>query len=194
MLVLTKYYAAGPLPRFDGLSGPPVASQNTGPPQSPAGPPPIRVPPLALERVAEYSSLFEKLGAQDGILSGSVAKQIFERARLQNEVLGRIWNLSDTQGRGALDTTEFVIAMHLLASYKAGVMRGVPNSLPPGLYEAAARRPPVRASTGSRPSSGLPPAPGIQPQFSGFSSAIPQSPIARHQAGTPLSAQSTGEG
>src|SRR5271170_39673 len=93
MLVLTKYYTAGPLPRFEGLSGPPLASQNTGPPQSPAGPPPIRVPPLAPERVAEYSSLFEKSGAQDGILPGSVAKQIFERARLPNEVLGRIWNL-----------------------------------------------------------------------------------------------------
>ena len=128
------------------------------------------------------------------MLSGQVAKQIFEKARLPNEVLGRIWNLSDTQGRGALDATEFTIAMHLLASYKGGVMRGVPSTLPPGLYEAASRRGPVRASTGPRPgSSSFPQAPAIAPQFSGFGGR-PQSPVVRQQAGTPLSAQGTGDG
>ena len=176
---------------------PPVPSQNTGPtPTSPtqAGPPPIRVPPLAPEKINEYSTLFERSGAENGLLSGIVAKQIFEKARLPNEVLGRIWNLSDTQGRGALDTTEFVIAMHLLASCKSGVMRGVPNTLPPGLYEAASRKPPIRTSSSSRPGSGIPPASAIPPQFSGFASGRPQSPIARQQVITPLSAQSTGDG
>ena len=176
---------------------PPVVSQNTGPPPaSPtqAGPPPIRVPPLAPEKINEYSLLFDKSGVENGMLPGIAAKQIFEKARLPNEVLGRIWNLSDTQARGALDTTEFVIAMHLLASYKAGVMRGVPNTLPPGLYEAASRRPPVRTSTGSRPGSTIPPASAIPPQFSGYGSGRPQSPIARQQVSSPLSAQSTGDG
>jgi epidermal growth factor receptor substrate 15 len=187
---------AGPLPRFDGQPIPPVATQTTGPPASPtqAGPPPIRVPPLAPEKINEYSLLFEKSGAENGLLSGVVAKQIFEKARLPNEVLGRVWNLSDTQARGALDTTEFVIAMHLLASYKAGVMRGVPNTLPPGLYEAASRRPPIRTSTGSRPTSNIPPVSAISPQFSGYSSGRPQSPNARQQVAAPLSSQSTGEG
>jgi epidermal growth factor receptor substrate 15 len=187
---------AGPLPRFDGQSILPVATQTTGPPASPtqAGPPPIRVPPLAPEKINEYSLLFEKSGAENGLLSGVIAKQIFEKARLPNEVLGRIWNLSDTQARGALDTTEFVIAMHLLASYKAGVMRGVPNTLPPGLYEAASRRPPIRTSTGSRPTSHIPPVSAIPPQFSGYGSGRPQSPNARQQTATPLSSQSTGEG
>ena len=187
---------AGPLPRFDGQSIPLVATQTTGPPASPtqAGPPPIRVPPLAPEKINEYSLLFEKSGAENGLLPGVVAKQIFEKARLPNEVLGRIWNLSDTQARGALDTTEFVIAMHLLASYKAGVMRGVPNTLPPGLYEAASRRPPIRTSTGSRPTSHIPPVSAIPPQFSGYGSGRPQSPNARQQTATPLSSQSTGEG
>lgn len=174
----------------------PVAAQNSGPPASPtqSGPPPIRVPPLTPDKVGKYSALFEKSGSENGMLPGPVAKQIFERAGLPNEVLGRIWNLSDSQGRGALDTREFVIAMHLLASYKAGVMRGVPNTLPPGLYEAAARKAPVRTSTGSRPGPTMPPSAGLQPQFSGFGSARPQSPVTRQQVGTPLSAQSTGEG
>jgi epidermal growth factor receptor substrate 15 len=145
------------------------------------------VPALSPEKIAEYSTLFEKSGPENGLLSGLVAKQIFERARLPNEVLGRIWGLSDTQGRGTLDVTEFVIAMHLLASYKSGQMRGVPSTLPPGLFEAAARRAPARVSSGSRPGSGAVPA---------FYSARPQSPITRApQVSTPLSlsAQSTGE-
>ncbi|KPI41820.1 putative calcium-binding protein [Cyphellophora attinorum] len=186
-----------PLPRFSGSTAsqpaqpvpPPVQQQPTGPPQSPTGAP-IRVPPLSPDKVAEYSGLFERSDAENGMLSGVIAKQIFERARLPNDVLGRIWGLSDTQGRGALDVTEFVIAMHLLASFKSGQMRGVPNTLPPGLYEAALRRPPPvgQRGPGSRPGSAQP---QIAPQFSGY--GRPQSPITRAQAGTPLSQQSTGE-
>ncbi|EXJ76165.1 uncharacterized protein A1O5_00673 [Cladophialophora psammophila CBS 110553] len=192
-----------PLPRFDTpLSeqpaqhphppqpSQPIVQQSTGPPASPtpAAPPPIRVPALTPEKVAEYSTMFEKSGAENGLLSGLLAKQIFEKARLPNEVLGRIWGLSDTQGRGSLDVTEFVIAMHLLASYRSGQMRGVPSTLPPGLYEAATRRPAVRVGSGSRPGSSA--IPGVP------YSARPQSPITRQpQVSTPLSlsAQSTGE-
>jgi epidermal growth factor receptor substrate 15 len=149
---------------------------------------------LSPEKVNEFSSSFEKSGAENGLLSGIIAKQIFERARLPNEVLGRIWNLADTQGRGALDTTEFAIAMHLLASYKSGAMRGVPQNLPSGLYEAAAKRAPSRISTGSYPGTAVPPVPGIPPQFTGMSAGRPQSPIMRQQVRTPLSTQSTGDG
>lgn len=193
------------MPKFDPIPGqaPPVAQpisqQNTGTPSSPtSGPPPVRVPALSPDKVAEYSGLFEKSGAENGMLNGLVAKQIFERARLPNEVLGRIWGLADTQGRGTLDVTEFVIAMHLLASYKSGAMRGVPNTLPPGLLDAASRRAPARLSSGmpqpARPSSSAGAQP-LQQQYSGMQSNIrPQSPIVNRQmAGTPLSAQSTGE-
>ncbi|OQV06200.1 hypothetical protein CLAIMM_10811 isoform 1 [Cladophialophora immunda] len=191
-----------PLPRFDTpLSeqpaqpppvpqpSQPIVQQSTGPPASPTpAAPPIRVPALTPEKVAEYSTMFEKSGAENGLLSGLLAKQIFEKARLPNEVLGRIWGLSDMQGRGSLDVTEFVIAMHLLASYRSGQMRGVPSTLPPGLYEAATRRPAARVSSGSRPGSGA--IPGVN------YSVRPQSPITRQpQVSTPLSlsAQSTGE-
>ncbi|EXJ93940.1 hypothetical protein A1O1_02333 [Capronia coronata CBS 617.96] len=183
-----------PLPRFDPIHAEqtpqPLPQQTTGPPASPSppGPPPIRVPALSPDKIAEYSALFEKSGAENGLLPGLVAKQIFEKARLPNEVLGRIWSLADTQNRGILDVTEFVIAMHLLASYKSGQMRGVPSTLPPGLYEAASRRPPPRVGSGSRPSSSA-----MAQPFGSFN-ARPQSPITRQQASTPLSAQSTGDG
>ena len=158
---------AGPLPKFD-LGSAPGASPTFQPPPGPppsalqpqgSGSGPIRVPPLTPDKAAQYASLFETSGAQNGHLPGEQAKQIFERARLPNEVLGRIWNLADTEQRGSLQVTEFVIAMHLLASFKSGAMRALPNVLPAGLYEAAARRPPSRQS-----SSGMAPIPR---QFSG---------------------------
>ncbi|KAL8922011.1 MAG: hypothetical protein Q9208_005465 [Pyrenodesmia sp. 3 TL-2023] len=171
----------GPLPRFDGIplpSGPqansspaPLQAQNSGP---------IRVPPLTQEKVIQYSSLFEGSGAQGGVLPGDTAKKIFERAQLPNEVLGRIWNLADTEQKGALGLTEFIIAMHLLASYKSGSMRALPQILPAGLYEAASRRGIGRQGTGSRQVSenvGHPPP--IPRQFSGASYQRPGSPATR---------------
>ncbi|ESZ94137.1 hypothetical protein SBOR_5491 [Sclerotinia borealis F-4128] len=158
----------GPLPKFDGGLGntSPTFQAPPGPPPSaiqpqPSGSGPIRVPPLSAEKSTQYAQLFEKSGAQGGILPGEQAKQIFERAGLPNEVLGRIWNLADAEQRGALTSTEFVIAMHLLASFKTGQLRVLPNILPAGLYEAATRRGPTsRQSTGNNISA-------IPRQFSG---------------------------
>lgn len=98
---------------------------------------------------------------------GEAAKQIFEKAQLPNELLGRIWNLADTEQKGELGVTGFVIAMHLLASYRNGLMRALPPALPPGIYEAASRRGPLRQMAGSRPTSGVAMANQVPRQFSG---------------------------
>lgn len=79
--------------------------------------------------------------------------------------------------------------MHLLTSYKTGAMRGIPQSLPPGLFEAASRRL-ARTSTGSRGGSDIPPVPAIPTQFTGPQRT--QSPLNRQPFPSPLSAQSTG--
>ena len=114
------------------------------------------------------------------MLSGDTAKQIFERAQLPNEVLGRIWNLADTEGRGALGITEFTIAMHLLASYKSGSLTALPQILPPGLFEAAARRgAPPRQMSGSRPTSDGHPVSAVSRQFSGAAPQRTSSPLTR---------------
>lgn len=168
----------GPLPKFDASAGLNTGIQPpTGPPPSAiqpqaSGSGPIRVPPLTPDKAGQYAALFEKSGAQGGILPGEQAKQIFERAGLPNETLGRIWTLADTEQRGALQVTEFVIAMHLLASFKAGTLRGLPNTLPVGLYEAAARRPPSR-----QPSSNVG-IPAIPREFTG-GAARAAAPISR---------------
>ncbi|KAH6313414.1 hypothetical protein HBI38_156800 [Parastagonospora nodorum] len=188
-------FRPAPLPKFEGLNIP--AAPSAAPSFSPqatgsiqpqmSGNGPIRVPPLVPAKAAEYAGLFEKSGAVNGVLSGENAKEIFEKARLPNEVLGRIWNLSDTEQRGALNVTEFIIAMHLLASYRTGNMKALPNALPPGLYEAASRR------------GQLPPPPGrpdqstIPRQFSGQNAPRQGSPLARPPFGAPPpAAQPTG--
>ena len=82
-------------------------------------------------------------------------------------MLGRIWNLADTEQKGYLGLTEFIIAMHLLTSYKNGSMRALPQILPPGLYEAAARRSVARQVTGSRPVPDSVPPSAAPKQFAG---------------------------
>lgn len=64
----TENRVAGPLPKFDGITLPGQGAQPQIPPP-PGGP--IRVPPLSPDKVNEYSSLFEKTGAQNGLLSGT---------------------------------------------------------------------------------------------------------------------------
>lgn len=203
-------FKPGPIPKFDGITlpspPPPQQQQSTASPttggfpqnalqpqlsgQNPAGAP-IRVPPLDPTKVQQYSGLFERSGAQNGQLDGGTAKSIFERAGLPNEMLGKIWMLSDGQQRGALDETEFIVAMHLLTSMKTRTMTALPNTLPPGLYEAAARR-------GQRPPSRqMSAAPTPVPRQLTGQSTQPrtQSPLARPPGyGTPppQSAQPTG--
>ena len=126
---------------------------------------------------------------------GETAKQIFERAQLPNETLGRIWFLADTSQRGALDLTEFIVAMHLLASLKSGALRALPQILPPGLYEAAARRgAPPRQGSGSRPNSDTIPVSAIPRQFTGNGPHRTASPLASrpYPVSSPLAASPTG--
>ncbi|KAH8678160.1 hypothetical protein BX600DRAFT_451582 [Xylariales sp. PMI_506] len=176
-----------PIPRFDGFNP-------TGPgPQQPAplqaqgtGGAPIRIPPLTPEKVSQYANLFERQNLQGGnMLPGDQAKSIFEKSGLPNEILGSIWHLADTEQRGALVLTEFVIAMHLLTSLKTGQLRGLPNVLPAALYEAATRRGPAPRQS---PQTTGPPLSAIPRQLSGSAQMRQGSPLAR----SPLNPQATG--
>ena len=127
------------------------------------------------------------------IPAGETAKQIFERAQLPNEILGRIWNLADREQKGYLGLTDFIIAMHLLTSYKNGSMRALPQLLPAGLYEAAARRGVPRQLTGSRPTSDGNASPSTQRQFSGSGLQGQTSPGIRSQQAPFQQATPTGD-
>ena len=196
-------FQQAPIPKFDGIQIPGAAQTPASPSQTGAPPgalqpqlsgqPPIRVPPLDPQKVQQYSGLFEKSGAQNGQLDAGTAKAIFEKSGLPNEVLGKIWMLSDREQTGALDQTEFIVAMHLLTSMKTRSMTALPNTLPAAFYQAAARR-------GAPPPPGnraVPGAAGIPRQFSGAAGgpARTQSPLARPPTyGTPppVSVQTTG--
>lgn len=110
---------------------------------------------------------------------------MFERAKLPNEVLGKIWNIADVEQRGALNLTEFTIAMHLLTSMRSGALRALPQTLPPGLYEAASRRPAL--ATGSVTAVG-----GIPRQFTGQGHQRTASPLTRPIAPQEIAPQGTG--
>ncbi|KAF2397204.1 hypothetical protein EJ06DRAFT_166024 [Trichodelitschia bisporula] len=169
-------------PQFDGINLPPgtkfsepssfkpassIQAQTSGP---------IRVPPLTPDKVTHYTRLFEQAGAQNGILPGEVARSFFERWELPTDVLAHVWNLADTEQRSALSLTEFIIAMHLLSSYKSRVLPILPQALPQGLFEAASRRP---ATVPNRQVGiGRPEASSLPRQFSG-SNARNSSPLAR---------------
>lgn len=148
----------------------------------------MRIPPLTPEKVAQYGSLFERQPLSNNTLSGDQAKQIFEKSGLPNEVLGRIWMLADTEQRGALVQTEFVIAMHLLTSMKTGTLRALPNILPAPLYEAATRRGSFSAAQRQSPqNTGIS---AIPRQMSGNAQPRAGSPLGR----PPIGPQGTGAG
>jgi len=82
-------------------------------------------------------------------------------------------NLADTQQRGSLDLTDFVIGMHLIQSCMADPSLTLPATLPPGTYEQA---------SGGRPAPLTPQRTGasLRPQHTG--------PMSPQRTGTPRSA------
>ncbi len=89
--------------------------------------------------------------------------------------------------------TEFIIAMHLLLSFKNGSLRALPQTLPAGLYEAAARRGVPRNTDNSRPSSSAATASAIPRQLSGSGAQRLATPPPRAPYGqTPISSTPTG--
>ncbi|RYO79177.1 hypothetical protein DL766_008338 [Monosporascus sp. MC13-8B] len=194
-------YQPGPLPRFEGVTlnlagNPPPPPPPPPPPAAPTSPPPlqaqatggpIRIPALTPEKVTQYAGLFERQPLQNGnMLPGDQAKNIFEKSGLPNEVLGRIWQLADTEQRGALVQTEFVIAMHLLTSMKSGSLRALPSILPAALYEAATRR--AGAAPRQSPQATGAGLSAIPRQLSGSAPIRQSSPLGR----PPLGPQATG--
>lgn len=58
--------------------------------------------------------IFEALKPIDGKISGAAAKSELIKSKLPNNVLSKIWKLSDYDQDGFLDLEEFALAMHLI--------------------------------------------------------------------------------
>ncbi|XP_047102356.1 EH domain-containing protein 3-like [Schistocerca piceifrons] len=86
---------------------------------------------------SKYDELFRSLGPVDGKLSGSVAKKAMVASKLPNQVLGKIWKLSDIDKDGFLDADEFALAMHLIDIKVDG--HSLPTELPDHLVPPSKR-------------------------------------------------------
>lgn len=115
-----------------------------------------------------------------------MARDVFGKANLPNEQLGQIWALADTQGRGALDSTEFIVAMHLIQSTMNGSVKTLPAQLPPALFEAAAKGPSARAQR-QQPSTS-----SIRSQDSSMQQQQQPQPYTAQRQTVPMRAQLTG--
>ncbi|GIY06586.1 intersectin-1 [Caerostris darwini] len=128
-----------------GRSGSPVdkpqRSTSVSSQDSPTGVPP---PPLIEWAVPQQSKLkFTQMfnsydRTRTGFLTGAQAKNILVSTGLSQPILAQIWSLSDIDGDGRLSSEEFVLAMHLAESVKAG--DALPSFLPPDLIPPSHRR------------------------------------------------------
>ena len=90
----------------------------------------------------KYDSIFDTLNPIDGKVSGASAKSMFSvddvrsllhfctmpgemiKSKLPNNVLGKVWKLSDVDKDGLLDSDEFALAMHLINIKLDGERKG----------------------------------------------------------------------
>jgi len=81
-----------------------------------------------------YAQAFQSAGPEHGKLRGDTFKKFVrnENLGLSNEVLAKVWALSDIDKDGALDADEFTLFMHLTDCVK---LHGIelPGALPPTL-------------------------------------------------------------
>lgn len=91
--------------------------------------------------------------------------------------------LCDTHDRGALDVTDFTIAMYLIQASMSDQLSSIPTSLPPGLYEQAGAVSAHGTGGSMNFSPGFPQVPrqtAVQPQSTGQASPAPPLPNRPH--------------
>jgi len=115
---------------------------------------------VAADDRSKFERIFETLGPKQGVLSGRKARQVLLKSKLPQDVLGRIWEVSDIDQDGNLDKHEFVVAMNFVAKCLEGL--NPPDSLPKSLQKPAAAAapdavPPASTAT-PQPAAAQPPA------------------------------------
>ena len=82
--------------------------------------------------------MFQQLSLNEmGKLGGAAAKEAFAESALPNDVLYKVWSLSDVDRDNYLSREEFALAKHLIASVKKG--EKLPDVLPPRLIPPTMR-------------------------------------------------------
>ncbi|KAK0544551.1 hypothetical protein OC846_005300 [Tilletia horrida] len=181
----------GPVPTMEGITIPGISQQATAASTVTTDAAAVSIKPADRAR---YTRIFANAGPVNGLLDGDKARDLFVKSNMPFEKLAAIWGLADTQQRGALDLTDFIIAMHFIQNTMNGTLQNIPPTLPPGLYESASVGAPKPAA-GATPAS---PSKPLRQQSTGgsFASPVTAGPI-RHQATgsgpTPIPRQLTGQ-
>ncbi|KAF8306436.1 hypothetical protein DL93DRAFT_2088648 [Clavulina sp. PMI_390] len=180
--------AGAPLPTIKGIQGPNDPPRVASPIQrNITGSSSFGLPPFNPADRAKFLRLFAGGGPVGGLLSGEKARDIFIKSRLPVEKLGQIWMLADTKNRGALDTTDFAIGMHLIQAAMSSPSFNIPSTLPPGFYESVSGGPPSSSAPGIKPLELIKP---LEAQSTGGS--IPLSPTRAGTLPPPPSAPTAG--
>ncbi|OZJ02446.1 hypothetical protein BZG36_04392 [Bifiguratus adelaidae] len=82
---------------------------------------------------AKFESLFKQSSGSSNTLSASAAKDVLSKSRLSDDILGRIWDLSNVTDAPQLTFPEFAVAMYLTTMKLAG--KDLPGSLPENVKE-----------------------------------------------------------
>jgi len=85
----------------------------------------------------KYDEKFDALNPVDGKVTGAAAKAEMIKSKLPNNVLGKVWKLSDVDKDGMLDSDEFALAMHLISIKMDG--HDLPPELPTHLVPPSKR-------------------------------------------------------
>jgi len=82
------------------------------------------------QRKKKYDNQFFNLKLSSGKLSGAAARDILLQSRLGPDVLRQVWDLSDIDQDGFLDSDEFAVAMFLIDSLSTKAISELPGQLP----------------------------------------------------------------
>ena len=83
---------------------------------------------ITQNKKGEYDQKFYSLSLTNGKASGGQIKQIMMQSGLSNQVLGKIWQLSDIDKDGFMNNDEFALCLFLIEHVKNG--NSLPDTLP----------------------------------------------------------------
>jgi epidermal growth factor receptor substrate 15 len=76
---------------------------------------------LSQEEKRLYGQLFKQGDPEGlGIVTGEVARTMFEKSGLAPNVLGEIWQIADVENKGFLDQVGFSIALRIIGHVQSG--------------------------------------------------------------------------
>jgi len=93
---------------------------------------------IKAEEKENYDQIFSNLPVKNGKITGPIAQKVLMETGLSTTLLYKVWELSDIEKTGQLDSEGFAVAMYLCEQVKRG--NALPKSLPLSLVPPDKRR------------------------------------------------------